>query len=92
MTMTIAVAPPRKKETRTNTQYAELVRGFPPRPIHNERQYDATVEVMNRFAVRDENMLSVRRVIISMRCRFSWNSMTANIIPLRRINAHHWIA
>ena len=58
MTMTAPIILPRKKETKTKAEYAELVRGFPPRPIHNEKQYDATVEVMNKLAVRDENTLS----------------------------------
>ena len=39
-------------------EYLTLVKRFPPRPIHNERQYDATVEVMNQLAVRDEGTLS----------------------------------
>ena len=42
----------------TRDEYAALVRKFPPRPIHNARQYDATVAVMNKLAVRDEDSLS----------------------------------
>ncbi|MCL2648989.1 MAG: hypothetical protein FWD61_18655 [Phycisphaerales bacterium] len=58
MTMTAPITTPHKKGTRTNAEYAALVHGFPPRPIHSEKQYDATVEVMNKLAVRDENTLS----------------------------------
>lgn len=42
----------------SHDQYAELVRKFAPRPIHTVRQYDATVAVMNKFAIRDESSLS----------------------------------
>jgi HTH-type transcriptional regulator/antitoxin HigA len=41
-----------------NQQYAQLVRKFPPRPIHSARQYDQTLAVMNRLAMRDEDSLS----------------------------------
>jgi HTH-type transcriptional regulator / antitoxin HigA len=39
-------------------QYAELVRAFPPRPIHSVREYNATVAVMNKLAVREEDSLT----------------------------------
>jgi HTH-type transcriptional regulator / antitoxin HigA len=41
-----------------NRKYAQLVRKFPPRPIHSARQYDDTLAVMNRLAMRDEDTLS----------------------------------
>ena len=41
-----------------NWQYSQLVRKFPPRPIHSARQYDETVAVINKLAVRDEDSLS----------------------------------
>jgi HTH-type transcriptional regulator/antitoxin HigA len=44
--------------TATHEEYAALVRKFPPRPIHNARQYDATVAVMNKLAIRNEDSLS----------------------------------
>ncbi len=42
----------------SHNQYAELIQAFPPRPIHNTRDYNATVAVMNKFAIRDEDSLS----------------------------------
>ncbi|HUO07839.1 MAG TPA: hypothetical protein VM008_06045 [Phycisphaerae bacterium] len=42
----------------SHDEYAALVRKFPPRPIHNARQYGATVAVINKLAVRDEDSLS----------------------------------
>jgi len=38
--------------------YAELVREFPPRPIHTRQQHDATMEVVRKLAVRGEEDLS----------------------------------
>jgi len=38
-------------------RYLALVKRFPLRPIHGEREYDAAVEVMNALAVRDEGSL-----------------------------------
>jgi len=39
-------------------EYLELVQQFPPRPIRDEVQYDATVAVMNKLVVRDEDTLT----------------------------------
>ena len=38
--------------------YAELVRKFPPRPIHTRKQHDAAMEVVRKLAVRGEDDLS----------------------------------
>jgi HTH-type transcriptional regulator/antitoxin HigA len=39
-------------------EFLELVMTFAPKPIRTAKQYYATVEVMNKLAVRDENSLS----------------------------------
>jgi HTH-type transcriptional regulator/antitoxin HigA len=61
--MSIAQATRKKKERRSASRpgrrgagisFADLVRQFRPVPIRSEQQYDRTVEVMNRLAVRDE--------------------------------------
>jgi HTH-type transcriptional regulator/antitoxin HigA len=39
-------------------EYLDLVRDFPPRPIHTTRDYERTLAVMNKLAVRDEDSLS----------------------------------
>jgi len=44
--------------TMEATTYAELVREFPPRPIHTKKQHDATMEVVRKLAVRGEDDLS----------------------------------
>lgn len=41
-----------------NLAYAELVKKFPPRPIHTARQYEQTLAVMNPLAMREEESLS----------------------------------
>jgi len=43
-------------DTPVDRKYAALVRNFPPRPIHNEREYDATVAVM--FPITEKGKLT----------------------------------
>jgi HTH-type transcriptional regulator/antitoxin HigA len=43
--------------SRNTDSYAPLMREFTPRPIHTEADYDATVEMMDKLAVRDEDSL-----------------------------------
>lgn len=46
------------RSNRSHDAYMALVNQFPPRPIHSERQYDQTVAVIDRLAVRDEKSFS----------------------------------
>src|SRR2546421_583838 len=39
-------------------EYLQLVKKFPPRPIHSARQYERTLAVMNDLAVRGESTLT----------------------------------
>ena len=39
-------------------QYLRLTQQFPPRPIHTVRQYEQTVVVANKLAIRGEDNLS----------------------------------
>lgn len=43
---------------KTDRQYLRLTQKFPPRPIHTLRQYEETVAVANKLAVRGEENLS----------------------------------
>jgi len=41
-----------------NDEYLQLVKKFPPRPIHSVRQYERTLAVLNALAVRSESTLT----------------------------------
>jgi len=42
----------------TDREYLRLTQKFPPRPIHTLRQYEQTIAVANKLAIRGEDNLS----------------------------------
>ena len=49
---------PRGRAGTIRDDYLELIRAFPLRPIHSEREYKAAARVLDRLAVRPEGTLT----------------------------------